>query len=97
MLLTRWGKMGYIVNTETGAKVPAIMARSEYRPQERGLFQDGSERIYVSALASIAPDHESHTLEFNSKHYRILLPVTGPRPDGTVIFYDCNVLEYTPR
>jgi len=91
--LRRWngGKPGYLVRN--GVKRPATIARGEYSPRERELFLDGSERFLIAAYKlQVPPDHEQDMILFNGKNYRITAPVKGPRPDGTVMLYDCPCL-----
>ena len=48
--LSRWEEVeikGFLVRA--GAKRPATMAMSEYKPTERGLYADGAVRFMVSA------------------------------------------------
>jgi hypothetical protein len=94
-LIKRWGGRGYIIRE--GVKRPAYMARLDYTPRERGLYQDGAERMYVSGLTPVGPDMEKDMLEFNGKTYRIVLPVTGPRPNGLIIYYDCSIMLTSPN
>jgi hypothetical protein len=93
-LIKRWGGKGFIIRN--GVKRPAYMARLDYTPRERGLFQDGAERMFVSGLTAVGPDHEQDELEFNGKTYKIVEPVKGPRPDGLIIFYDCSIMLTSP-
>jgi hypothetical protein len=89
--LKRWGGSGFLVRA--GIKRACWIGRAEYTPRERGLYIDGAERFYIAAYGlAIAPDFELDEIEFKSKRYKINLPPTGPRPDGLVIYYDCNVL-----
>lgn len=95
-IIKRWGGpvKGSIVRA--GVKRSAWMARLEYKPAERALVIDGAciIRIAVEGV-SVEPDQELDYLEYNGKKYRILSPVTGPRPNGTVIFWDCSSVEFT--
>lgn len=91
--LLRWsgGKPGYLVRA--GARRAAVIARGEYSPRERGLYLDGRERMYVAAHGlDVPPDHELDMLQLNDRLYRIIEPVRGTRPDGTVMLYDCACL-----
>lgn len=91
--LRRWngGKPGYLVRN--GVRRPAVIARGSYNHRERELFLDGSERFLIAAYKlQVPPDHELDLILFNGNLYRITSPVTGPRPDGTVMLYDCNCL-----
>lgn len=97
-MIARWGggqNNGKLVRA-SGSRT-ATMAMLEYTPKERGLFSDGSVRIYVSALnLKVGPDEQLDTIEFRGKTYRILLPPVGPRPNGLVVmYYDCNCIEFT--
>lgn len=91
--LKRWngGKPGYLVRD--GVRRSAVIARSEYTPRERALYLDGRERFFVAAyLLAVPPDHEQDMLLFNGRLYRIIEPVKGARPDGTVMLHDCACL-----
>jgi hypothetical protein len=90
-IIQRWGGAGYLVRA--GVRRPIICARLEYNAKERGLFQDGAERILVSAKGlTIAPDQNLDTVIFAKREYRIVEPPLGPRPAGIVIFYDLSVI-----
>lgn len=91
-IITRWGGVGYLLRG--GSARECICARSDYTPQQRGLFLDGSERFFIAALGlAVPPDFELDMLRFKEFEYRILLPPAGPRPNGLVMFYDCNVMR----
>lgn len=91
-IITRWGASGFLVRA--GVKRPAMIARLEYKPSERGLFLDGSERLYVSAYQlTVPPDHEQDVIEWIGSIYKINGPPTGSRPAGIVVYYDCNCLR----
>jgi len=97
-MIARWGGgegNGYIVRGT--AKRRATIAMLEYTPKERGLFKDGSVRLYVSALnLTVGPDEQQDYIEFRGSKYRIILPPVGPRPNGTtVMYYDCNCMLFT--
>lgn len=88
------GGMGEIVRN--GVPRDAMMARMEYAPRERGLYQDKTARMRVSAigLAQVdAPNHELDKIVYLGVHYNILLPVEGPRVRNDFIYWDCNVIE----
>lgn len=89
-----WGnnKKGQIVRDGSVRKY-AFMALSEYKPTERGLFLDGSVRILVSAVGLSEIDFEQDTIVFLSKNYKLNIPVTGARPDGTIVLFDCNAIQ----
>lgn len=77
-------------------KRSCVAARLEYTPRERGLYEDKSSRILISALSVSevdAPDNELDMIEYGGDLYRILRPVEGFRQGaGTILFYDCNVM-----
>jgi hypothetical protein len=76
-------------------------ARMEFKPTERGLFEDGAERFFISSLnLAIPPDAEQDILEFQgkaavAKRYRIIKPPAGPRPNGIVVYFDCACMFVT--
>lgn len=97
-MIARWGggtNNGALVRN--GTKRPATIAMLEYSPKERGLFKDGSVRLYISALnLAVGPDEQLDHVEFRGKKYAILLPPVGPRPNGLlVMYYDCNCILFT--
>ena len=87
------GGAGFLIRA--GVKRLITTARIEFKPTERGLYADGSERFFVSALGLITPPDENlDILEFKGKglttrRYRIIQPPAGPRPNGIVVYYDC--------
>lgn len=88
-MIQRWGGIGYLVRS--GVQRAATMARMEYSPKERGLFQDKSSNIRISVIGlALAPDHEQDQIIYKGEVYNILLPVSGPRVTGEFIYYDCN-------
>lgn len=72
-----------------------VAARLEYSPRERGLFLDNSSRILIAGdSVAVPPDHDMDIVLYAGQHYRILSKPTGFRQgDGTVLYYDCNVVE----
>jgi hypothetical protein len=94
-LIVRWGKPGFIIRD--GVARPAMIARPEYTPRERGLFLDGATRLVVSAFnLAVPPDHEQDQLKYLNQLYRIVSPVTGPNPAGIQIYYDCSCMLIGP-
>lgn len=90
-MIQRWGGIGYLVRDNV--QRAATMARMEYRPAERGLFEDKSSNIRVSVIGlAVAPDHEQDEILYKGERYRILTPVTGPRVTNEFVYYDCNVM-----
>lgn len=90
-MIKRWGLASFLVRADV--KRPCFAARQEYKPSEVGLFEIGTERFYISALnLPVPPDHEQDKLLFNGNLYSITQKPTGPRPNGMVMFYDCNVM-----
>lgn len=91
--LKRWNgnKPGFLVRA--GVRRAALIARGEYSPKERLLYLDGREKMFVAAYGlAVPPDHEQDMILFNSRLYRIIEPVTGARPDGTAMLYQCQCL-----
>lgn len=90
-MIRRWGKnqRGKIIR-DGAVKAQPYMAMGDYKPTERGLFLDGSIRMSVSAVNLDEIDFELDTLEWRGVQYKLNLPPTGPRPDGTIVLFDCN-------
>lgn len=87
-MIQRWGGIGYFVRA--GAQRAATMARMEYTPKERGLYEDKSSKIRVSVVGLVTPpDHELDVVLYMGEEYKIILPVEGPRVTNEFIFYDC--------
>lgn len=90
--ILRWGGAGKLIRG--AVERAATMGRMDYSPRERGLFQDGAERIIVSAWQlATPPDQMLDVIEFKAVRFKIVAPVTGPRPNDIVMFYDCSVLR----
>jgi hypothetical protein len=91
-MIARWGGVGQLVRNGTPRDV--TMARIEYKPAERGLFGDKASRIRVSAydLTAPEPDHERDQIAYQGEMFNIILPVTGPRPAGEFVYYDCECM-----
>ena len=90
-MIRRWGGPAFL--ERDGVRRPCVAARQEYKPQEVALFEIGSERMYVSAKnLAVPPDPQLDKLIFNGKRYSITQEPKGPRPNGMVMFYDCNVM-----
>lgn len=88
-MIQRWGGIGYLVRA--GVQRAATMARLEYSPRERGLFQDKTSNIRISVVGlATPPNHELDTIIYKGESYTILLPVSGPRVTEEFIYYDCN-------
>lgn len=90
-MIQRWGGIGYLIRgSEQRA---ATMARMEYTPRERGLFDDRASRIRISVIGlAVAPDHELDEVIWKGERYKILTPVEGPRVTNEFIYYDCNCM-----
>lgn len=93
--IKRWGLKGYLVRA--GVKRPMWAAIQDYSPKERGLFQDGAQRMYLSAFQlNVGPDPELDYIEWNGASYKIVAPPVGPRPAGVIVYHDCSVVKFTP-
>ncbi len=65
----------------------------DYKPHEMGLREQGARRALIAALdCPTPPDHEQDKFVFLGEVFRIVKPVTGPRPAGIVLYYDCEVV-----
>lgn len=93
-LIRRWGKnqRGQIVRDGV-TRATAYMAFSDYSPRERGLFRDDSVKIVVSAVGLTDIDNEQDQIVFLGSTYTLPTPVLGARPDGTIVFHECNALK----
>lgn len=90
-MIQRWGGIGYLVRG--GVQRAATMARIEYTPKERGLFDDKTSRIRVSVIGlAVPPDHEQDTVLYKGEQSNIIRPVSGPRITDAFIYYDCETV-----
>lgn len=95
-MIKRWGGpvKGFIVRN--GVKRAAWMARLEFKPSERALVIDGACRFYIATEGvTVGPEQGPDHLEYKGKTYRIVAPVSGPRPNDTIMYYDATVVEFT--
>lgn len=91
-LIARWGGKGQLVRA--GVTRDATMAVLDFKPNERSLLEEGEEVIRVSAYQlTVPPNFELDTIVFGGSTFRIYKPITGPRPNNLVIYYDCNCLK----
>jgi hypothetical protein len=93
-LIRSWGdnQQGQIIRGGV-VRATAYMALNDYSPRERGLFRDDSVRIAVSAVGLPEIDHEQDQIKFLGSMYVLPVPTTGGRPDGTIVFHDCNAVK----
>lgn len=96
-LIRRFGRRAALRRNDTDRPVSAGVV--EWKPHEKGLVLEGSQRAVVSALdpttkeiLAVPPDHEQDKLIFNGKIYRLVAPDRGPRPDGNAVFHDLEVI-----
>lgn len=94
MMIKRWGKSGFLIRnqgTPTEEKRPCRIARAEYSPKDReSIAVDGIERLFISSKnLTVPPDYTKDVVQYNGNFYRITMDVSGPRPNGLVIYYDC--------
>jgi hypothetical protein len=96
-MIRRWGnhQRAQIITNGVVRATP-YAAIGDYKPTERGLFLDGSVRLAVSAVNLDNIDFEADEIVFLNVRYKINVPPTGARPDGTIVFHDCNVMRVGP-
>lgn len=88
-LIRGWGMSQRGQIYRDGALIASpYMGFKEFRPNERGLFGDDARNIAVSAVGLPEIDFETDRIVFLGKTYKIVAPVRGGRPDGTVIYHD---------
>lgn len=90
--IERFGSAGVLRKIDGGAERSCKVAVLEYGPRESQLRLEGHERALIAAPLADPPHHERDLLVANGNVYRIVAPVRGPRPGGTVIFYEAQVL-----
>lgn len=95
-MIARWGGPGQIVNiADTTITRPATIARMDYTPKERAsLVIDAETRLRISCVGvTTIPDHNAEFISFRGKNYKMLMPPSGPSPDGaTFAFWDVPVV-----
>lgn len=98
--LKRWGgkaaRTAVLIEIDTGRTIPVIMARREWTPREVSTVALNAEaQIIVSALTldeADFPNHDMHEIFYAGVLYRIIDPVTGPRPSGPrPTHFECRV------
>jgi hypothetical protein len=99
--IARWGGgVGKGKLVRSGVKRTATMAMVEYTPRERAsIAVDGAVRFWISAYnvaTANVPDFELDTIEFKGIGYKIVLPVSGQRPDGSYVAFDCTCMSTGP-
>lgn len=93
--LLRWGKANALTAkaVRNGVERPMVMAMGAYTPRERAsLVLENAVRLVVSAYQVAEVDYidwEQDVLWFGGKTYKIGIEPSNPRPDGTVIAWDC--------
>jgi hypothetical protein len=76
-----------------GVDRPCVAAILDYSPRDRNLMLEGSRRALISADGlDVPPNHEQDLLIFGGEVLRIVQPVIGPRPGGTAIYYEAQVV-----
>jgi hypothetical protein len=89
--IKRWGGQGFLVRD--GAKRACWVCIIDYKPRDADLRMVGAKRALIAAKGlAVGPDRELDQVEFKGQRWRIVNPITGPRPNGTPIFYDCEVV-----
>ena len=89
--IKRWGGSGFLVRD--GVKRPCQVCIIDYKPRDADLRMVGAKRALIAAKGlGTEPDREQDMIEFKGERWRIAAPVTGPRPNGTAVFYDCEVV-----
>jgi hypothetical protein len=103
-MITRFGgKKNNGKLRRNGVDRPCTCVVIEYTPSAVGLVQPGSRRALVSKFdpttgAPLAqpPDHEQDLLVFAGDVLRIVMPDSGPRPNGDPVYHDLEV-QYDSR
>jgi len=97
-LITNFGGRGVL--RRAGLKDrPIQCVVIDYKPEEQGLVNTGARRCLVSRIdpvtrapMKIPPDHLLDKVVFAGEVLRIVKPDTGPRPNGTIVYHDLEVL-----
>lgn len=95
-IIVRWGGTGKL--NRDGVRRSAVMAIVDWTPRERagGLVIENAVRIRVACPIAIPPEFDKDVIEFGGFSYRIADKPRGPLIGNTVVFYDCNAIEFTP-
>lgn len=93
-LIRSWGndQKGQVIRNGV-VRATTYMAFADYSPQARALFRDDSVRIAVSSVGLAEIDYEQDTIKFLNGVYTLPKPVGGARPDGNIVFHDCNAVK----
>jgi hypothetical protein len=95
-MITRFGSAAVLRRGATDRD--CIAAILDYNPRGRDLVLEGARRALVAAAGlTIPPNHELDVLVVGGSVYRIVEPAKGPRPGGTVIFFDLMVMYDSPE
>lgn len=89
-MIARWGGPAQLLRG--GVLRPCTAARLEYNPRASGLNLEGAEVYLVSSPLAIEPHHELDQLIKGGKRFAIVLPVQGPKPEETFMFYRLTVV-----
>jgi hypothetical protein len=91
-MIAEWGGTGQLVRD--GDERDATMGIIEYSWRERQtVASDNAVRIRISAQGlTIPPDEMLDLINFQGGVYKINGKPTGPRPQNTSIYWDCDCL-----
>jgi len=82
----------------SGVDRDCVCSIVEFKPYERGLVVEGARRALISVLdpngaaLTTPPNAELDKLVFGGEVLQIIPPIGGPRPAGTIVYYDAQVL-----
>jgi hypothetical protein len=91
-LINRFGRADAALRRD-GADRACTAVVIEFSPRERDLVEVGARRALVAAKGlAVAPDYRQDELVWMGEVYKIVAPDTGPRPGGTTIYHDLQVV-----
>jgi hypothetical protein len=89
--IKKFGGAGYL--RRDGDDRPCWVGIVDYKPRDAELRTVGARRALVAAKdLAVPPDREQDLIVFAGEVWRIVTPVSGPRPNGVPLFYDCEVV-----
>lgn len=96
-LMSNFGKQATLRRDGQDRSCTAVVV--EFSPRLKGFVVEGAMNALISTLdpstkspLADPPDAELDELVFAGAVYKFAAPVSGPRPGGTVVFYDAQVV-----
>lgn len=89
--IRKFGRQGYL--RRDGVDRPCMVGIIDYKPYDASLREVGAQRALIAAYKlEVPPERDLDLLIFGDEVHRFSAPIKGPRPDGVVLFFDCEVV-----